>query len=933
MGKDNKNHKLDYENLVDMFPCALYVIRDLAIIDCNSAAVKMFGYDSKDEVLGKKLYDFFPDRQPDGSCSVKKYEKIIKDALNSDKETAFKWMHKRKNEDTFLANVIIYNKNGNLYAVMTDIDEVEQLKEELAERNTLYRMVFENYKTAMLLIDPDTGDILKANKAAVKYYKYAKEKLLSLNIKDICILAPEQIDKEMQQTKSEKISCFTHRLADGELREVEVYSFPIQVDSRILLFSIINDISDKLHKDLMFDTLFLNSPYAVVILDKEQRIIDINKNFTRIFQFEVNEVKGKLINQLLSFPENKSQIDKNIELVCKGEIIEQQGIRRRKDGKLVYVEITGYPVISRQSVIGAYAIYNDITEKKAYEERLKLFENILENNSEGVAITDTNGDIEWVNTAFEKITEYSLSEVLGKNMNILKSGIQQKAFYEDMWRQIINGGTWSKEIWNKTKKGQIYSEWLTIRSIKDNSGNIRHYVGIFKDLSEKKKIDRRMAELQQKDILTGLYNRDYFLKIVNNYIKKCKHGEQFSVIFLDIEGFKEINNSLGHHTGDKLLVELSKRLLLWKNDDFILSRYSGDEFAILCKLFTNEADMKNMTKALLDNIRQPFVIENTVLSVTTNIGISRFPDDGRDAETLIRNAQIAMYKQKGNLEEKICFYSKEMAQEIEQRFRMANLLTTAILNRELSVYYQPIFDIKNPENIVGMEALLRWKNPVLGEVSPDEFIPLAEKTGHIIHIGEWVLEQVCKQINLWQNAGYRILPVSVNVSVKQVEQIEFPERVIKIIKQHNIKPNDIELEITESIYLEGLPTIENNLKKLKKYGIKISMDDFGTGFSSLSQLGLFELDKLKIDKIFIKDLFNFSKKQNLIKSIIVLAKNLNLTVVAEGIETVEQLKCLKKFGCQLGQGYLLSEPLPAEKVENLLQPTYKTNTLSQKTLL
>ncbi|NLY44037.1 MAG: EAL domain-containing protein [Clostridiaceae bacterium] len=688
MTEKTTNHRLNDENLIDMFPCGLYVVRDSVIIDCNSTTVKMLGYSGKEEILGRKPYEFSPEKQPDGSSSVEKGQEIIENALNSDRETVFEWMHKRKNGDVFTAYVVIYNKNENLYAVMMDIDEIKQLK--------------------------------------------------------------------------------------GE---------------------------------------------------------------------------------------------------------------------------------------------KDISKEKACEEQLILFKKILENNSEGIVITDIDGNIEWINAAFEKITGYSLLEVKGLNMSILKSGIQEQTFYSNMWNQLINKGTWSGVVWNKTKKGEIYSEWLKISSIKDDLNKITHYVGVFKDLTEKKKIDQQVAELKQKDALTGLYNRDYFIKLVDNHIKKCKDDEQFSIVFIDIAGLKEVNNSIGHHIGDRLLIELSKRLRLLINDYYVLSRYSGDEFAILCK---EKRDIKTVAEMILASIKRPFMIENTVLNVSANIGISRFPNDGKNAEALIRHAETAMYKSKGQLEGKIFFYSKEMSEEIEDRFYIVNLLTRAIANEELSVYYQPIFNIENPANIVAIEALLRWKNPILGNVAPDKFIPLAEKTGYIINIGEWVLEQVCKQIKSWKQAGYRVLPVAVNVSVKQLEQQGFSKRVIGIVKEYNLKPDNIELEITESISSGNLTTIVKNLKELKKYGFKISMDDFGTGFSSLGQIDRFELDKLKIDKIFIEDLLNTSKKQNLVRTIIAMASSLNLTVVAEGIESNEQLLYLKEFGCHLGQGYLLSRPLPAGEIEVLL---------------
>ncbi len=921
---DNIDYKLEFSQLIEMIPSALYVIKDSKIIDCNESALRIFGYDDKDEIIGLQPYVLSPERQKDGSLSVAKGQEIIDNIVNTKKDKMFKWIHKRKNGELFLADIKIFNKNNILYAIVIDIDEKDQLKRDLNEKDYIYNMLFENHNSMMLIIEPTTGNIVEANQTAIDYYGYTNDELLSMRIQDINILNEEQVKKEMKRAQSERRSYFqfVHRLANDEKREVEVHSFPIKTKKGKLLFSIIYDISDKLKQKLMFDTLFFDSPYGVAILDKDQKVVNINKNFTNLFQFELEEIQNKPLCKLVLSSDNKSQIDNNVQLIYKGEVIRQEGVRKRKDGKLIEVEIICYPVINHQELIGACLIYIDISDRKAYERQLLLFKKILENNSEGVVITDTKGHIEWVNNAFSQITGYSSEEVLDKNISILDSGIHNGAFYREMRNQLISKGEWTGEIWNRNKTGDIYPEWLTIRSIKTDSKNTNHYVSIFKDISEKKKIDRRMNYLQQRDSLTGLYNRNYFIEMIDTLIDNY-HGrkDEFSILVINIEGFKEINNSLGHIIGDKILIELSKKLLLLMNDDYILARFSGDEFAILCKPITKE-DARFFAKVLLKYINEPLEIDNTILHLTANIGISRFPYNGIDAENLIRYADIAMYKAKGKVEDKICFYSKEMSKESEDKFLVANHLARAVSNRELSIYYQPIVDINNQQKIVGLEALLRWKNPILGMVSPGKFIPIAEKTGHILAIGEWALNEVCKQINTWQKLGHSVIPVAVNISVKQLEQAELAKIVIAIMERNNIDSKYIELEITESVSSGDIITIVRNLKELKNFGIKISMDDFGTGFSSLGQLDLFELDKLKIDKIFIDDLVNASKRQNLVKLIITMARSLNLKVVAEGIETKEQLHCLKEMGCQLGQGYYFSKPLPAEKIEAVL---YSTN--------
>jgi diguanylate cyclase (GGDEF)-like protein/PAS domain S-box-containing protein len=655
----------------------------------------------------------------------------------------------------------------------------------------------------------------------------------------------------------------------------------------------------------------------VAILDKEQKIININETFTELFQYSLSEAEGQPIHRLISSPEGRVDIDENIESAYEGKVVKQEGLRKGKYGKFIEVEILVYPVVYHDVVVGLYSIYIDITDKKSYEKQLLLFRKILENNSEGAVITDINGDVQWINNAFTEITGYSLKDILGKKTNVLKSRVHDQEFYKEMWSKLLSKGKWSGEIWNKNKQGDTYCEWLTISDIKNEYAETTHYVGIFKDLSEKKSIDIRMSELQKKDLLTGLYNRNYFLKILDRCIHEyIKTKEDFAIIAIDIEAFKEINDSLGHLVGDKLLIEISKRISSFISNKCFVSRFDGDEFMVLYNSVT-EKDIKYFTEKLLEKINLPYKIEKTVIYLNVKIGVSKFPENAMNGESLIRYANIAMYKAKSEVKESVCFYSKEMSEEIEKKFYLANYLVEAIDNEELAVHYQPIFDIKE-QSIVGAEALLRWNSTILGNVPPDKFIPLAEKTGLILPIGQWVLNDVCRQINKWKHNGYNLIPIAINISVKQLQQPEFAQMVLNIIKENNINSKDIELEITESVSSGDITIIAKNLKELKLNGIKISMDDFGTGFSSLGQLDLFELDKLKIDKIFIDELVNVSRKQSLVKSIIAMAGSLDLLVVAEGIETEDQLNYLKKINCQLGQGYLFSKPLPVEKIEKFL---------------
>jgi diguanylate cyclase (GGDEF)-like protein/PAS domain S-box-containing protein len=918
MSKKKADYELEFEEFTDILPCAIYVIRDSIIIDCNMTALKVFGYDKKEEVIGLMPYELSPQYQDDGTLSIIKGQQFI-DNAQDDNILCFHWKHKRKNGEVFLSDIKIYNKNNILYAIISDISENSKLKEDLNNKEHLYQMLFENHNSVMLVINPDSGKIVEANHAAIKYYGYTKENILKMYINEINTLSDNEIKNEIALALREKRNFFqfTHQLADNTQREVEVHSFPVVTNAGKLLFSVVTDVDDKMKQKLMFDKLLIASPYAVAILDKEQRIVNINSNFIKLFHYTLADVKGKYINELVSPYDNKVQVDKNIELIYQGKIVKQEGKRMRSDGNLIDVEIIGYPVLYHQSVIGVYILYIDNADKKQYINQLHLFKKILENNTEGVFITDQDGHAKWINNAYTEITGYSLDDLINQKTNLLKPELDDSDFYNEMWNQLVQNGKWKGEIWNKNNNDSIFPAWLSINNIKDDQNNITHYVGVFNDLSEKKKIYKRMMELQQRDSLTGLYNRFYFLTMVDKYIEDYKYNkEKFSIIVIDIEAFKDINDSVGHIIGDTLLKEISNRINDLLTEEHIVSRVDGDEFAILCNTVLKN-ELKSLTKKLLHKLNQPYNISNFITYLNFNIGICIYPKDGNDSEDLLRYANVAIYESKKKSDNRICFYSNKISQEIEQKFFLANYLFGAITNKELSVYYQPIFDI-NEKKLVGAEALLRWDSPILGQVSPEEFIPIAEKTGQIIEIGEWVIEEVCKQISTWHRKNYVTIPVSVNVSVKQLEQVNFANTLLSHIESSHIKPESIEIEITESVSSGDIKKIIKNIKILKINGIKISMDDFGTGFSSLGQLNIFQLDKLKIDKIFVNDLVNGLKRQNLVKSIIAMAQSLNLITVAEGIETNEQLYQLEGLGCQLGQGYIFSRPLSVADIEVML---------------
>lgn len=478
------SYKLDFDGLIEILPYALYVIKDYKIVDCNNSALELFGYDNKEAVIGLKPYELSPKIQPDGKESLDKGKEIVDKALESIEPIEFKWVHEKSNGESFYSSIRIINKKGALYVFILDIDQQEKIKDELAEKDKMYKIMFKNNKSIMLLINPTTGGIIEASEAAVSFYGYSKQQLLNMKIQQVNTLSEEEVKEEMTKAKKEDRNYFqfTHRLSDGTLKDVEVHSFPLKLNKEDMLFSIIHDVSEIRNQKLMFDTLFFDSQDAVAILDKDKKIVNINRNFTNTFQYYLEEVADDHISTFLSTPETKHQVDRNIQLLYQGEIVKQEGVRRRKDGKLVYVEIICYPIISHNTIIGAYIIYIDITGKKANENQLHTFRKILEYSTEGLILTDGDGNISWVNNAFTNITGYSLVDVIGKRTNILKSGFYDKSFYKDMWEELKDKQEWRGEIINISKRGKKIKVDLTIRAIKDENNRISHYFGTYRKL-------------------------------------------------------------------------------------------------------------------------------------------------------------------------------------------------------------------------------------------------------------------------------------------------------------------------------------------------------------------------------------------------------------------------------------------------------------------
>lgn len=563
-------------------------------------------------------------------------------------------------------------------------------------------------------------------------------------------------------------------------------------------------------------------------------------------------------------------------------------------------------------------IAKDLKSLSEYSDN--LIKRIFENISEGVMITNKDKVIMRVNPAFEFVTGYSGEEVVGKNPKILQSGIHDSTFYLDMWKSIYEKGIWQGEIWNRRKTGDLYPEWLTIVSVKDDEGNITNFCAIFTDLSERKIVEDELEKRSLTDSLTDVCNRFAFTERMNSLLESStnlQHNLQHAVFFLDLDRFKQVNDTLGHNIGDLLLIEIAKRIQgLIKNKD-ILARYGGDEFIITLTNIVHPREAAKFAEQVIRVIEQPVIIHDQEIFVSTSMGISIYPTDGKTTEELVNRADKAMYYSKQNGRNGYSFYFDDLNTDSKRVLLLDTEIRKAIENKEFKLYFQPKVDVAKG-SIIGVEALVRWHNEKLGFVNPAEFIPYAEETGLIIPISEIIFEEAFKANRVLANHGYTKVPIAINVSSIHFQQQNFLDSIKHLLHKNNASALNFEIELTERTVMNSASETISKLVKLKQLGFKLSIDDFGTGYSSLSYLVRFPLDILKIDRSFIQHICSLDDKQAVVDAIIQMSHRLKMKVVAEGVESAQQVQLLEKMGCDIIQGYYYSKPLPLDELLEFL---------------
>lgn len=553
--------------------------------------------------------------------------------------------------------------------------------------------------------------------------------------------------------------------------------------------------------------------------------------------------------------------------------------------------------------------------------RLGLAALVFSEVSDAIVVTDERSRIVDVNPAFCRITGYTREEVIGRNPNMMKSDRHDATFFASMWKSLNVTGRWQGEIWDRRKSGEVYPKWLSISAIRNSMGAVTNYVGIFSDIAYAKTTEEQLERATHFDAITGLPNRVLFRERVRQaLIRATMNGTMLAVLFLDIDEFKRVNDAFGHHAGDELLDAVGERIALLLRETDTVARMSEDEFAIVLSGMDAATNVAIVARKVLQAFSKPFRVAEQEVYTTASLGVALYPDDAGDIENLLRDADTAMYHAKQSGRNTYRFFSTEMHARAAQHVSLECDLRRATERGEFVLHYQPRVDLETGR-VCGVEALIRWQHLRLGLVPPARFIPIAEQTRLIVPIGEWVLREACRQGRAWIDDGLGRLQVAVNLSAAQFDQRNLATTIGQVLVDTGLPPELLEVELTESIAMGNPEATIDTLMELRAMGVRAAIDDFGTGYSSLSYLKRFPIDALKIDRSFVRDLVVDPDDANIARAIIGLAHNLRLRVVAEGVETEQQLRALVENGCDEVQGYLTGRPMIPEKIRSLVHRT------------
>ncbi len=674
-------------------------------------------------------------------------------------------------------------------------------------------------------------------------------------------------------------------------------------------------------REVEFRTLAENSPDVIVRYDRECRRIYVNPQFERVNSLSSRQALGTRPTELATtLAPMATTFTQELKAAMDGNVPTRIDLDWEKDGKPVCWYVRAVPEHdSRGEVVSALTIWTDITERKQSEDSLRLAASVFATSQEGIVISDPENRIIDVNPAFTRLTGFAREEALGRNPSFLSAGLHNADFYAEMWRTIKTTGTWQGEVWNRRKSGEAFAELLSIIAVKDSQGRLQHYVGAFSDISVLKAHEADLDRIAHYDVLTSVPNRRLLGDRLEQAIARANRlGKNLAVCYLDLDGFKPINDQFGHEGGDQMLVEIARRLLSISRADDTVARLGGDEFVMLWNDIGDESECSRALERILVEVSAPMMLDAIPVSVSASIGVTLYPDDNVDADSLLRHADHAMYSAKQLGKNRYQMFDSRLERQISSRVEFLAKVAHGLESSQFELHYQPKVDCV-AGRLIGVEALMRWNDPILGLVGPKEFLPLIENDNLAFQMGRWVMEQAVRQARIWHEAGLDV-PVSINVFPRHLKFPTFIEDLRNAIERdwREMPANRLMMEIVETSDLEELDPIEAVIKECLGMGIGFSLDDFGTGYSSLVYLRRLSVEELKIDQSFVRDMMADPDDQAIVAGVIGLGKAFNLRVVAEGVESLDQAQHLVAMGCSVVQGYGFGRPMPAKAIPEWL---------------
>jgi diguanylate cyclase (GGDEF)-like protein/PAS domain S-box-containing protein len=682
------------------------------------------------------------------------------------------------------------------------------------------------------------------------------------------------------------------------------------------------DVTQRHESELRYRALFESAAEGMLVMQGAV-FTEINQAALHMLGYaNASQVRGKRPDQLSP----KTQPDGRSSAALVDQILTERRTRRfewlhqQADGSPLPVEVTVVPV-ELEGEPAYFVHWLDRTEEAKARQRDRQASTVFEFSSEAIMIADAQRRILAVNRAFSEITGYDEAEMVGAPIARLSAENQDRASLEDLWLGIAQSGSWRGEIWQRRQNGETYPVRLTITAVRDDQGEILNYIGIFSDISEAKRTEEELYRLAHHDALTGLPNRALLRARMEQSLQRAKRdGKRLALLFIDLDLFKNVNDSLGHSIGDELLQNVAQAIEGAVRKADTVARIGGDEFVILMDAIEGPSTAAHLAERLCALISQPFEVGDRELRLTASIGISLYPDDGEGMDSLLSNADLAMYRAKDRGRNTYRFFEAEMNARAMQRLHLETALRGALTRGELQLVYQPQVSLDSAE-ICGAEVLMRWSHAELGDISPAEFIPIAEEIGLIGELGRWALEQACQQLAAWDAEGFRLPRLAVNISVQQVEHADLVAEVEAILERTGVSASRLELEITESLLMRNVERVITNLGALRDLGVTLAVDDFGSGFSSMRYLKTLPINRLKIDKYFVDGLSVDGNDDAIARAIIALGRALGLHVIGEGIETEAQAAFLRREGCEEGQGYLFGRPMGAAALAEAYAPS------------